>query len=69
MPHNGFARAIRPVHTNADGDSIYALSVGNIPGDVNVVGALAAKAMEEAILRAVRCAESAYGLPGCDAIR
>lgn len=69
MTHNGFARAIRPVHTNADGDSIYALSVGNIPGDVNVVGALAAKAMEEAILRAVRSAESAYGLPGCDAIR
>jgi len=68
MTHNGFARAIRPVHTNADGDSIYALSVGNIPGDVNVVGAMAAKAMEEAILRAVRKAESAYGLPGCNAI-
>ena len=68
MAHNGFARAIRPVHTNADGDSIYALSVGNIPGDVNVVGAMAAKAMEEAILRAVRKAESAYGLPGCNAI-
>jgi len=65
MTHNGFARAIRPVHTNADGDSIYALSVGEIPGDVNVVGAMAAKAMEEAILQAVRMAESAYGLPGC----
>lgn len=69
MTHNGFARAIRPVHTNADGDSIYAISTGDIPGDVNVVGAMAAKAMEEAILRAVRQAESAYGLPGCDAIR
>lgn len=68
MTHNGFARAIRPVHTNADGDSIYALSVGDVSGDVNVVGAMAAKAMEEAIVRAVRKAESAYGLPGCDAI-
>ena len=68
MTHNGFARAIRPVHTNADGDSIYALSVGTIPGDVNVVGAMAAMAMEEAILRAVKSAESAYGLPGYDAI-
>ena len=64
MTHNGFARSIRPVHTNADGDSIYALSVGNIPGDVNVVGCMAAQAMQEAILRAVRSAGSAYGLPG-----
>lgn len=26
MTHNGYARSIRPVHTSADGDSIYALS-------------------------------------------
>ena len=64
MTHNGYARAIRPVHTNADGDSIYALSVGEIPGDVNVVGAMAAYAMEAAIARATRTAQSAYGLPG-----
>ena len=62
MTHNGYARAIRPVHTTADGDSIYALSVGNENGDVNVVGALAAQAMERAILRAVQAARSAYGL-------
>ena len=30
MAHNGYARSIRPVHTSADGDSIYALSVGNV---------------------------------------
>lgn len=68
MTHNGYARAIRPVHTTADGDSIYALSLGQIPGDVNVVGAMAALAMERAIVRAVRAAGSAYGLPGYDAI-
>lgn len=68
MTHNGYARAIRPVHTTADGDSIYALSLGQVPGDVNVVGAMAALAMERAIVRAVRAAGSAYGLPGCDAI-
>lgn len=68
MTHNGYARAIRPVHTNADGDSIYALSVGEIPGDVNVVGAMAAYAMEKAIARATRSAASAYGLPGCEAL-
>jgi len=68
MTHNGYARAIRPVHTTADGDSIYALSLGDLPGDVNVVGALAAYTMERAILRAVQAAKSAYGLPGYDAI-
>ena len=64
MAHNGYARAIRPVHTTADGDSIYALSVGSVPGDINLVGTLAAQAMEMAILRAVQTAKSAYGLIG-----
>lgn len=68
MTHNGYARAIRPVHTNADGDSIYALSVGEIPGDVNVIGAMAALAMEKAIARAVRASGSAYGVKGIDAL-
>jgi len=62
MTHNGYARAIRPVHTTADGDSIYALSLGDLPGDVNVIGAMAAYAMERAILRAVQSAVSSYGL-------
>lgn len=69
MTHNGYARAIRPVHTNADGDSIYAVSTGELPGDVNVVGAMAALAMEKAIARAVKQAVSAYGLPGMDSLR
>ena len=64
MAHNGYARAIRPVHTTADGDSIYALSLGDLPGDVNVVGVMAAQAMERAIVRAVQSARSAYGLTG-----
>ena len=64
MTHNGYARAIRPVHTTADGDSIYALSLGDVPGDVNVVGAMAAQAMERAIIRAVQSSASAYGLIG-----
>lgn len=69
MAHNGYARAIRPVHTTADGDSIYALSLGDIPGDVNVVGAMAARAMERAIVRAVQSAPSAYGLIGWRELR
>lgn len=68
MTHNGYARAIRPVHTTADGDSIYALSLGDVRSDLNIVGALAAQAMERAILRAVQAAKSAYGLMGWEGL-
>ncbi|MBR4754898.1 MAG: P1 family peptidase [Lachnospiraceae bacterium] len=54
MAHNGFARAIRPVHTTADGDTIYAISCGNVTTDVDVVGTIAAEVMARAITRAVR---------------
>ena len=63
MAHNGYARSIRPVHTSADGDSIYALSVGKLTADQDLVGTLAAEVVSEAILRAVMSAESAYGYP------
>ena len=63
MAHNGYARSIRPVHTSADGDSIYAVSVGQVEADRDLVGTLAAEVISEAILRAVKHAESAYGFP------
>ena len=62
MAHDGYARSIRPVHTSADGDSIYALSVGQVSASPDLVGTLAAEVMSEAILRAVYSAESAHGL-------
>ena len=68
MAHNGYARAIRPVHTTADGDSIYALSLGDVSSDINLIGAMAAMTMERAILRAVRAAKGAYGLPSYEDI-
>ena len=63
MTHNGYARAIRPVHTTADGDSIFALSVGTVSADLDIVGSVAANVMSEAILRAVKGSVSAYGIP------
>ena len=63
MAHDGFARSIRPVHTSADGDSIYAVSVGETEADQDLAGTLAAEAVSEAIVRAVTHAESAYGYP------
>ena len=63
MAQNGYARSIRPVHTSADGDSIYALSAGNVEADMDLVGVLAAEVVSEAIKRAVSSADSAYGFP------
>ena len=63
MAHDGYARSIRPVHTSADGDSIYAVSLGNVQADQDLIGSLAAEVVSEAILRAVTQAESAYGYP------
>lgn len=63
MAHNGYARSICPVHTSADGDSIYALSTGDVAADIDVIGTLAAEVISEAIKRAVNAAESAYGFP------
>jgi L-aminopeptidase/D-esterase-like protein len=64
MAHDGLARAIRPAHTMLDGDTLFALSTGNKNADVSTVGAYAAEAVVQAILRAVRAAGSAGGLPG-----
>ena len=61
MAHDGYARSIRPVHTSADGDSIYAVSVGDVAVDQDVAGILAAEVISEAINRAVNSADSAYG--------
>ena len=62
IAHNGFARAIRPVHTMADGDTIFALSTGEIEVMPDAIGALATDVMARAINRAVLQAEPAYGL-------
>ena len=69
MAHDGYARSIRPVHTSADGDSIYAVSVGDVAADQDLVGTLAADVMSEAILRAVDHAESGYGFPSATELR
>ena len=63
MGHDGYARSIHPVHTTLDGDSIYAVSAGDVRADQDVVGMIGAEVMSEAIMRAVRAAESAYGYP------
>ncbi len=53
MARSAYARCINPVGTMADGDSIYAASIGSVEADLNVAGTLAAEVMAEAICRAV----------------
>jgi L-aminopeptidase/D-esterase-like protein len=64
MAHDGLARTIRPAHTMLDGDTLFALSTGRRLADVSTVGAYAAEVTAQAIVRAVRMASSAGGLPG-----
>jgi L-aminopeptidase/D-esterase-like protein len=59
----GFARALSPPHTAFDGDTLFALSLGDIPADATVVGLAAADTVARAIARAVRLARSLPGLP------
>ncbi len=59
MARNAYARCINPVGTLADGDTIYAASVGDVEADVNVAGTLAADVMARAIVDAVKSASAA----------
>lgn len=57
MTRNAYARCINPVGTMADGDSIYACSIGEVISDVNLVGTLSAKVMQKAILKAIEASK------------
>jgi L-aminopeptidase/D-esterase-like protein len=63
MSHDGLARAINPTHTPSDGDTLFALSTGTSGTSANLtaIGALAAEAVVEAILRAVKKAKAVAG--------
>lgn len=63
LAQNGYARTIRPVHTMMDGDTIYAISAGDVEADINIVGTLAARVMSQAVKNAVLHTESFHGLP------
>lgn len=63
MAQDGLARTIRPAHTMVDGDTIFAISTGKITADVNTIGAFAAEAFAQAIVRAVISALPIGGIP------
>lgn len=62
MAHDAYARAIWPVHTTHDGDTIFTMASGEVEATVDTVGMMACAAMQAAIESAVLSAQSAYGL-------
>jgi L-aminopeptidase/D-esterase-like protein len=68
LTDDGYARAIWPIHTMVDGDTVFAIATGSKPGDPDMIaiGALAADVMATAVIRA---ATQATGLPSLPAVR
>lgn len=70
MAHDGMARAIRPIHTQFDGDTVFAVSMPGTGVDLaagtevqlSSIGIAAARALELAIVDAVRSAKSVEGV-------
>ncbi|MBQ9196302.1 MAG: P1 family peptidase [Clostridia bacterium] len=55
VAHDGYARAIRPVHTQMDGDTVFSLATGRVSSDVNFIKlcAAASEVMARAIANAI----------------
>jgi L-aminopeptidase/D-esterase-like protein len=68
LGHDGLARAIRPAHTLYDGDTLFALSIGNAEMAVDPValGQASAEVVAEAIVRGVRAATALHGIPAAE---
>lgn len=66
IAHNGYAQAIRPVHTSADGDTIFVMASGKVECGADAVGCLATECMARAINEAVYNARTEFNVPGID---
>ncbi len=62
IAHNGYAQSIRPVHSTADGDTVFVMTTGEVEVGVDALGAFTVEVMARAINRAALDAEPAYGL-------
>ena len=70
MAADAYAHAISPTHTTNDGDTVFVMAKGEVQVPVDVVGALATQALEDAIVDGALRAQSAYGLKAaCDLSR
>lgn len=66
VAHDGFARAIWPVHTGGDGDVIFTVATGELEleaGGYGAIEAMATRAVERAIVNGVQHATGLAGIP------
>lgn len=64
--HDGLARSLFPAHSNGDGDSAFAIAMGEVetrPHDAVALGAMVTEAVERAVLKSVRAAQGLRGVP------
>jgi L-aminopeptidase/D-esterase-like protein len=62
MAQNGYAMTIRPAHSMYDGDTVFALSTGDVQAELTTVGFLAARLTARAVVAAVKNAAPLCGL-------
>jgi L-aminopeptidase/D-esterase-like protein len=66
IAHDGLARAIRPIHTTGDGDTMFAMATGEAEiasARITALEAYAALAVERAVVKGVLAAKSLGGVP------
>jgi len=63
MAQDGFARAINPIHTMYDGDTIFCMATGEVEGDLTTLGVIAAEVMARAIIKGIKASTSLFGIP------
>jgi L-aminopeptidase/D-esterase-like protein len=61
--HDGMARAIRPVHTSFDGDTVFAVAAPRVEAGADMVAFLAEETLAAAIRAGVRAAAPVAGIP------
>ena len=54
MAHDGYAKAIFPIHTPHDGDTIFTMATGEIETDITLLGSIAAEVVEKSIVNAIK---------------
>ena len=70
MAADAYAPAIRPTHPTNDGDTIYTLASGKLDSQASVavpldlLGMLAVRALETAIVNGAKTAKTSHGIPG-----
>ncbi len=68
MSHNGYAKAIFPIHTPHDGDTIFTIATGEVESDVTLLGSIATEVIEKSIINAIKNAKSIDNIPSYEEI-